>query len=280
MKLIAIERRTGLTKQEFEKDYQELRKPVIFTDLATSWPATQKWTFDWLRTNYGHLNVRLYDNNFRNPGKNYLVPTIKKSFGEYLDIIESGPSELRLFLYNIFKDAPEMANDFSMPTITDGFLKNYPLMFFGGQGAKVDLHYDLDCAAVFITQFQRKKKIILFPHDQGDYLYQHPFTVQSEVDFENPDYEKHPALKLAQGYEAVLEHGETLFMPSQMWHYMYYTEGSFSLSLRRHSIQTRALGVYHVSKYLVDKGMNAVLRDKWKDIKANSAKRRAESAMY
>jgi hypothetical protein len=279
MNLQPIERRAGLTKQEFEEDYQKLGKPVIFTDLAESWPATEKWTFDWLRTNYGHLQVRLFDNNFRNPGKDYLVPTITKSFGEYLDIIENGPSELRMFLYNIFKHAPEMTKDFSMPTITDGFLKNYPLMFFGGQGAKVDLHYDLDCAAVFITQFQKKKKVILFSPDQGDYLYQHPFTVQSEVTLDNPDFEKHPALKQAQGYETILEHGETLYMPSLWWHYMYYTEGGFSLSLRRHSAKTRALGVYHVSKHVIDKGMNAVLGNKWQGIKANLAKKRAVGAM-
>jgi hypothetical protein len=184
-----------------------------------------------------------------------------------------------MFLYNIFKHAPEMTNDFSMPTITDGFLKNYPLMFFGGQGAKVDLHYDLDCAAIFITQFQSRKKIILFPPDQGDYLYQHPFTVQSEVALDNPDYNKHAALKLAQGYETMLKHGETLFIPSQTWHYMYYSEGGYSLSLRKHNMQTRAFGVYHVFKHLVDKGMNSVLDDRWQNIKGNLARRRAASVM-
>ena len=276
MNLLPIERRTGLTRQEFEEEYLKKSKPVIFTDLADSWPATEKWTFKWLRDNYGHLEVPLYDNDFRNPGKNYLAAKTHMPFGEYLEMIEAGPTELRMFLYNIFQHAPELTKDFSMPTITDGFLKNFPMMFFGGQGAKVDLHYDLDCAAVFITQFQKKKKVILFAPDQGNYLYRHPFTVQSQVMLDKPDLEKHPAFKLAQGYETTLEHGETLFMPSRWWHYMYYTEGGFSLSLRMHTTYSRAKGIYNLSRhFVVDKSLNMILGEKWTAIKAKMAQKRA-----
>jgi len=35
-----------------------------------------------------------------------------------------------------------------------------------------------------------------------------------------------------EGYEVFLEHGDTLFMPTGMWHWMKYLDGSFSLSLR------------------------------------------------
>lgn len=280
MELRPIERRSGLTRETFEKEYMATQTPVIFTDLAKDWPATEKWTFEWLKTNYGHLEVPLYDNDFRKPGKDYLTPTKKMAFGDYLDIIEAGPTDLRMFLYNILKEAPELKNDFSMPTITDGFLKNFPMMFFGGQGARVDLHYDLDCASVFITQFQRKKKVILFAPDQSPLLYQHPFTVQSEVRMDNPDFEKHPALKKAVGYECVIDHGETLYMPTLWWHFMYYTEGGFSLSLRRHSMASQARGIWNISRhFVVDKGMNFVMGEKWHDMKASMAKRKAVAAM-
>lgn len=280
MNLQPVERRTGLTREEFEREYQATNTPVIFTDLAKDWPATEKWTFEWLKSNYGHLEVPLYDNDFRKPGKDYLTPTKKMPFGDYLDIIEAGPTDLRMFLYNILKEAPELNKDFAMPTITDGFLKSFPMMFFGGQGARVDLHYDLDCASVFITQFQRKKKVILFAPDQSPLLYQHPFTVQSEVRMDNPDFEKHPALKKATGYECTIEHGETLFMPSLFWHFMYYTEGGFSLSLRRHSMASQARGIWNISRhFVVDKGMNFVMGEKWHDIKANLAQRKAQAAM-
>ena len=33
-----------------------------------------------------------------------------------------------------------------------------------------------------------------------------------------PDYDAFPALKKANGYEVILEHGDTLFMPAGYWH--------------------------------------------------------------
>ncbi len=153
-------------------------------------------------------------------------------------------------------------------------------MFFGGQGARVDLHYDLDCATIFKTQFQKRKKVILFAPDQGDYLYQHPFTVQSEVRLDQPDFEKHPALKRAKGFETTLHHGETLFMPHLYWHYMNYVDGGFSISLRRHSLYTRSRGMFNIARhFVVDKGMNHVLGDKWTNIKASLAQKRAQAAL-
>ncbi|MEM9821927.1 MAG: cupin-like domain-containing protein, partial [Bacteroidota bacterium] len=280
MNLKSIERRALISQREFEEEYLSKSKPVIFTNLSEQWPATEKWTFEWLKSNYGHIQVPLYDNDFRKPGKDYLTPKTTKSFGEYLDMIQAGPTDLRMFLFNIFKHAPELVNDFSMPTVTDGFLESFPMMFFGGQGARVDLHYDLDCAAIFITQFQRRKKVILFKPEQSPYLYQHPFTVQSEVRLDAPDFEKHPALKKAEGFEDILEHGETLFMPSLYWHYMEYVEGGFSLSLRRHSLYSRTRGIFNISRhFVVDKGMNMVLGDRWRSIKAGMAQRKAAAAL-
>jgi len=280
MKLQPIERRTNLSGREFEEEYLKKNKPVVFTDLVKDWPATDKWTFDYLRSTYGHIDVPLYDNDFRKAGKDYLTPRKKMKFGDYLTLIQSEPTELRMFLFNIFKYAPELTNDFSMPNVTDGWLKNMPFMFFGGEGSKVDLHYDLDCAAVFLTQFQTRKKVILFAPEQKPYLYQHPFTVQSSAMLDNPDYKMHPALKIAEGYETVLEHGETVFMPRLWWHYIYYVDGGFSLSLRRHTAYTKVRGAFSVSRhFLVDKSMNALLGDRWSNYKDRLAKKRAETLL-
>jgi hypothetical protein len=280
LNLAPIEKVSGLTRRDFEEEYLKKNKPVVFTDLVADWPATDKWTFDWLRTHHGHIRVPVFDNDFRKPGKNYLVPKRTMPFGEYLDTIEAGPTDLRMFLFNIFKYVPEMVHDFSMPDITDGWLKAYPMMFFGGEGARVDLHYDLDCATVFITQFQKRKKVILFAPDQADYLYQHPFTVQSELRLDQPDLEKYPALKKAQGLETTLYHGETLFMPHLYWHFIYYLDGGFSLSLRRHNWYTRGRGAYNIARHLIlDKGMNYMLGEKWETYKSKLAQKRAQSVL-
>ena len=70
-------------------------------------------------------------------------------------------------------------------------------------------------------------------------LYRKPFEVLSLADFSNynqnsgnPDYEKFPALKYAIGYDLILNHGDTLFMPAGYWHHMEYIDSGFAMSLR------------------------------------------------
>jgi len=281
MELTPIEKRAGLTAEEFQEEYLNPLKPVVFKDLIKDWPATEKWTFDWLRSNYGHLEVPLYGNDFHEAGKHYMSSKRKMKFGDYLTLIENEPTELRMFLYNIFDHAPELVNDFSMPDITTGWNKRYYFMFFGGQGSTVNLHYDIDCSHVFLSQFQTKKKVYLFAPDQGKYLYHEPFTVKSQMDVDNPDFEKYPAFKNARGWVTTLEHGETLFIPSRFWHHMEYIEGGFGLALRSYSDWKMKLSALNniATHFVVDKGMNKIAGKKWSEWKRNKAKEIAESTL-
>lgn len=281
MTLEPIEKRAGLSREAFHREYLEPRKPMVFKDLATAWPATEKWTFDWLRQHYGHLEVPLYGNDFHQPGKYYMTPRRHMKLGDYLSLIQEGPTELRMFLYNIFEHAPELTRDFQMPDIMKGWNKRYYFMFFGGEGSSVNLHYDIDCSHVFLTQFQTRKRVYLFPRDQGPYLYREPYTVKSQMDVNDPDYERYPAFQYAQGYETILEHGETLFIPSQYWHHIDYIEGGYSLALRAHD--TLGLKLQAVANlathFVVDKGMNKLRGAHWSEWKGRKAREQAERAM-
>lgn len=281
MRLQPIEKRSGLTPEEFREEYLLPKRPVVFTDLVKDWPATEKWTFDWFRKNYGHLEVPLYGNDFHESGKYYMTSKRKMKFGDYLSLIEKGPTELRMFLYNIFEHAPELAKDFSMPDIMNGWNKRYYFMFFGGEGSTVNLHYDIDCSHVFLTQFQTRKRVYLFPHEQGKFLYHEPFTVKSQMDVNNPDFSRYPAFKHAEGFRTILEHGETLFMPSRYWHHIDYIEGGFSLALRSYTDWQMRLNALEniATHFVVDKGLNRVLGNKWHHWKKEKARARAEKAM-
>lgn len=64
-----------------------------------------------------------------------MEPDKKMAFGEYLDLISAPePCELRLFLFNLFRYAPELKMTFAIPDIMDGFYNDFPFMFFGGKG--------------------------------------------------------------------------------------------------------------------------------------------------
>jgi hypothetical protein len=277
MKLVEIERKGGLTPARFAAEHLKPMKPVIFTDLMNPWPAKSKWTVDYFKKEYGHLRVPIFSANYSKPGKTYMVPDREMDFRDYLTEMEKGPSDLRMFLFNIFRHAPELCDDFATPTIMEGFIKSFPFMFFGGQGSKVALHYDIDMSHVFLNQIFGRKRVVLFAPEQSKNIYRHPYTVASYIDVNKPDYEKFPALKNAEGFECILMPGETLFMPSGYWHYIEYTDFGYSISLRANeSIVRKIKGVYNIAThYVVDKGMNKIMGDKWRDMKASMAKKRA-----
>ncbi|MBK7938233.1 MAG: cupin-like domain-containing protein [Lewinellaceae bacterium] len=281
MKLLPIERRSGLSREDFIQYYLRPKRPVVFTDLAQNWPAITKWTFDYFRKEYGSLEVPIVGPDFHKPGPHYMKSYLTMKFGEYLDLIQNGPTEYRIFLWNIFDHARNLIYDVSNPDICDGWIDKYPFMFFGGAGAVTNLHYDIDCSNVFHTHFWTRKHIILFDQAQNNFLYQHPYTVQSHINPRQPDYEKYPALRLATGHETVLQHGETLFIPALWWHYIVYVEGGYSISLRtRDSILTQAKGAWNIARhFVIDKGMNTLWGNGWKKWKETQAMKKANKAM-
>ncbi len=281
LELQPIERRSGLDSETFAREFLELKMPVVLTDLMAQWPAREKWTIDYFKAKYGHLRVPVVSNNYSKPGKGYMSPDRVISFKEYLEILESGPTDLRIFLWNIFREAPELREDFRIPTIMDGFVNELPFMFFGGQGSKVAMHYDIDMSNVFLNQIHGRKRVILFAPDQSRLLYQHPFTVASYVDVNHPDLHRYPALALAKGFEVMLEPGETVFIPSGYWHYIEYTDGGYSISLRAFgSIPARMRGLANIAThYVVDKGLNRLIGPSWRKMKERMADRRAEEVL-
>ncbi|MBK7568323.1 MAG: cupin-like domain-containing protein [Bacteroidetes bacterium] len=190
-------------------------------------------------------------------------------FSDYLDLIEREPTDLRLFLFPIFKYKPELLKDFSYPSITKGYIK-LPFMFFGPKNSVTRMHQDIDMSNVFLTQFEGKKRVILFAPDQSDLLYKLPFNVHSTVDIEKPDFETYPGLKYVKGMTGILEYGDTLFMPSGYWHHIEYAEGGYGLSVRTRASSFPILlrGAYNlIIQRRLDDIMRKLFGQKWFNLK-------------
>ncbi len=281
MNLVPVSRASNLDAEGFKRQFLQPEQPAIITDLMKDWPAKEKWTLPFFKKKYGHLQVPVYPANSVRSGKKYMSPDRLMRLSEYIDHIQRGDSGLRIFLFNILKAAPELQNDYQIPTILDGFYRGFPFTFFGGAGARTPMHYDIDMSHVFLNQFEGSKKVILFSPNQSKLLYKQPFTVSSHIDVDKPDYDKYPAMKHLKGYICTLNPGETLFMPSGYWHDIVYLNPGFSMSLRSNQFITRKVkGAINIAThYVVDKGMNRLLGKKWKKIKEDVAETRANRAM-
>lgn len=241
MQLRTVDVVNDITPEEFKTNYFNVKKPVVLKNLSKQWPAYTKWTWDYLKQVAGDKQIPIYNNI-----KSDAYTPINKadgysSFGDYVDMIRNGPAEWRIFFFNIFAHAPQLKDDFTWPdNYIKGFLKSMPSMFAGGKGSITHMHFDIDLPNLIHTQFIGKKRVLLFPNEEKDKLYRKPFEVLSLADFSNyydaekskVDVEKFPALKLTHGYDVILEHGDTLFMPSGFWHHMEYLESGFAMSLR------------------------------------------------
>jgi hypothetical protein len=208
--------------------------------LQKTGPAYTKWNWDYLKQFAGEKTVALYNNTKSDAYTTINSADDYKTFGEYIDMIRKGPAGWRIFLFNIFDHAPALLNDFTWPEeFAASFVKKYPMLFCGGAGSITHMHFDIDLSNIFHTQFIGRKRVLLFPFSEQHKLYRKPFEVLSLADFSNyhqdensPDYSRFPALKQAKGFEVILEHGETLYMPSGYWHHMEYLESGFAMSLR------------------------------------------------
>jgi hypothetical protein len=240
MQLKPIPRVEQITPEQFRKSYFEKQFPVVIKNFAKNWPAFTKWNWDYLKQFAGEKTVALYNNTKSDAYTTINSANGYKTFGEYIDMIRKGPAGWRIFLFNIFDHAPALLNDFTWPEeFAAGFVKKYPMLFCGGAGSITHMHFDIDLSNIFHTQFIGRKRVLLFPFSEQHKLYRKPFEVLSLADFSNyhqdensPDYSRFPALKQAKGFEVILEHGETLYMPSGYWHHMEYLESGFAMSLR------------------------------------------------
>ncbi|MBI3137154.1 MAG: cupin-like domain-containing protein [Sphingobacteriales bacterium] len=223
----------------FKKEFYEPGIPLVIRNLAKEWPAYTKWNWDYFKQLVGDQKVPLYNNTKSDAYTPINTADDYKTFGEYTDMIRSGPAAWRIFLFNIFDHAPQLTRDFTWPEhLMKGFVKKYPMLFTGGAGSITHMHFDIDLSHILHTQFAGRKRVLMFPFNEQYKLYRKPWEVLSLADFSNYymegkiDYEKYPALKLAEGLDFTLEPGDTLFMPAGYWHHMEYLDSGFAMSLR------------------------------------------------
>ncbi|MCL6524264.1 MAG: cupin-like domain-containing protein [Thermoflavifilum sp.] len=283
-----IDRVDNLSPETFREKYLKPRKPVVITGLSRNWPALTKWTWDYFIEIVGKEKVGLYNHNRADAHTPVNGYDEEMYFSDYLQMVRKGPVQLRVFLFNIFKYAPQLVEDFTWPDhLIKGLLKKYPMLFVGGAGSVAHMHYDIDYSHIFHTQFVGRKRVLLLENKQSPLIYRMPLTVESAASFVNwhiqLDEENFPALRYARGYTAILEHGDTLFMPAGYWHHMEYMDSGFSMSLRAldETLAGKLKGFYHILPMRMMNNFLIKTRPEWwYQYKRKKARLNAEKAMH
>lgn len=266
--------------EHFNEHYKKHSKPVILTSVTQNWPAREKWTIEYFQQQIGDVEVPVYNSQPATGRSHQHAAAIQIKMRDYLEKLKLGESDLRLFFYNILQGAPQLNKDYAFPKFGFNFFRKLPVMFMGGKNAKVQLHFDIDLANLFLCHFGGKKRVYLFSPEQTKYLYHVPFSFSAlhSMDILNPDFDRFPALKKVVGEVATLEHGDTLFIPSGYWHYIVYEDIGFSLTLR--SFPYNPISVAKIFRNIViirtiDGLMRKKIGQKWNDFNERRALRRS-----
>ncbi|APG61446.1 cupin [Christiangramia salexigens] len=279
MKLEQIPRVKRISKSDFLKNYVQPQKPVVIERLIDDWPAYEKWNLDYINKLAGDKTVPLYDDRPISSKYKFNEPHTKMKMAEYIQLLKSRPTNYRIFLYHLMKEVPRLQKDFKYPKIGLRFIKQLPMLFFGGENSKVFMHYDIDYANIMHFHFHGKKQCILFPPSESEYLYKvpHALIAREDINFNDPDYDKFPVLRKARGYVTELDHGESLYMPEGYWHQMTYLTPGFSMSLRAtpRTLTNFSKAVYNlIFMRHFDNYMRKLRGQKWIDYKNEQAVKR------
>ena len=268
--LTAVDVLEKTTQETFMKNYKRDELPVVMKDITQGWRATKLWSLEYFERLAGEKEVKLYGTNSSRDKTMLYGEQTSMKIKKYFDLLRSGENDLRMFFFEILKEIPELQHDFEFPEIGLKFFKKLPTMFFGGKGAKVQMHFDIDCADIFLCHFGGKKKVMLFAPDQTPFMYHVPYSFSSlyDIDYRVPDYEKYPALKYLNGYETTLHHGDVLYIPPGWWHYIEYEEMGYSMALR--ALPRKPKNIYTMMKNIfwtrkVETFMRKKQGSKWTD---------------
>ena len=168
-----VDRRAGLTREQFARDYLSPLRPVILTDAISHWRAMGRWTPQFFKEQYGQLQVT--------------VDGETMALRDLIDRIEVSTSDNPApYLHNqpLAEWPPELFDEVSpMPECTQPnwlesrfFPSRHRLSsveaYIGGKGAQFPvLHYDNLHTHAFLMQLYGDKEYIVFSPEQTPFMY-------------------------------------------------------------------------------------------------------------
>jgi histone arginine demethylase JMJD6 len=231
-----IDRRAALSREEFEREYWNPLRPVILTDAISHWRALGRWTPQFFKEKYGHLQVE--------------AEGARTALGDLIDRIEASTSDNPApYLRNqlLAEWPPELTDDVTpMPQCAQPnwfesrlFPSRRRLssveVYIGGAGAQFPvLHYDNWHTHAFLMQLYGDKEYLAFSPEQTAYMYPRDGleTNKSRIDdVLSPDHAQFPLLDHAVGVRFQLHPGETLFVPAGWWHTVRILSPSVTVSV-------------------------------------------------
>ena len=211
--------------------------PIIMKGLVKHWPLVQSKSpsecSDYLKSFYQGAKTYAFYNEKNNNGRYFYNNDLSElnfskqqvDLSDVLDNLTSATLNQSIYVgsTNIDFLLPELKQQHCLPALNS---INPLASIWLSNKSRIAAHQDLPSNIACCVQ--GKRRFTLFPPEQVDNLYIGPldFTPAGQaislVDFHQIDYQQYPKFKLAQehSYNAELEPGDGLFVPSMWWHHV------------------------------------------------------------
>ncbi len=234
---LVVEKKYGMTYEEFAEDHLFANRPVVIGDACDGWAAKEKFTPEFFKATYGDREVNVEGQTFK--------------LGDYIDLMaistKENPAPYPCKL-QLGRDYPELLPDvmprfkYAMPDRCHSKLMPASMLggaetlevFFGSPGGQFPyVHYDYMCLHAYITQLYGIKEFTVIPPDQTPYVYPKADNqwVSEIPDIKKADLAQYPLFAQATPITFSVGPGETLFIPCGWWHTAHSVTSTISVAL-------------------------------------------------
>jgi hypothetical protein len=222
-----IERRAGLSADEFLERYYAANRPVILIGEMADWPALSKWTASYLRETVGSPPIEYQGDRAKDERFEMYKDAHRREmpFDAFIDLImrpETG-NDAYMTAYNSARNEAAIAPLHADLGFFDKFLTRESsspngMMWIGPAGTVTSLHHDL--TNNLIAQVVGRKRLKIVAAADVGKIYNHHHVFSEIADLESPglDLARYPLLRDLRIYDITLSPGEAVFMPIGWWH--------------------------------------------------------------
>jgi ribosomal protein L16 Arg81 hydroxylase len=221
---------------EFRVRYALPGRPVILRGFLRDWPAYRKWSIETLADRFATCEVEVMCGPAEiEQDRAVAYPQRRKmTMGDFATVAQCRAQDVYLVAQSQLLRRSEFAalwrdmlfdpDWFSAADAHVGVS-----LWVGPANTLTPMHHDLQ--DVLLAQVGGTKRVLLADKVDAPWMYAANGSGYGRVDPEKPDLNAFPLFRNVSLWEAVIDSGDALFLPSGWWHHVRSLSASISLSL-------------------------------------------------
>lgn len=242
-------------------EFKKRGRPVVLRDYHAGDEALNSWSFEAFIDRLPDQSIDLdVGDAMVTEGLTFAVDNLH----DYLRFLATGGSDpdgqaRYLQGFNIFAHDPTLYDEISFPHLTETAVREVRAGWIGPAGTVTGYHADIGDNQ--LSQVVGRKLVKFVSPDQADRVYRHrkydPNGIACAVNADAWDKQAHPLFAETDAFYAVLNPGDSVFIPGRWFHYVRSLDASISVNHLGYTASQMALGKTgdQIRRFLHNRGL-------------------------